>query len=64
MVNVESGQVDCARYGRRIEPGEKWHLDHDDLDPSKYIGASHVRCDCATATHRVKRNQRITSPNW
>jgi hypothetical protein len=25
----------------RSSLGERWHLDHDDIDKTKYIGASH-----------------------
>jgi hypothetical protein len=58
---VASGAVACARCGEPIEPSERWHLDHDDIDKTKYIGASHERCNCQTETHR---RTRITSRNW
>jgi hypothetical protein len=61
---VATGAVPCARCGELIERGEKWHLDHDDLDRSKYLGASHARCNCATSTHRAEREKRITSRAW
>jgi hypothetical protein len=48
---VESGRVRCARCGELIRPGERWDLDHDDLDPSRYLGASHSSCNRATLTH-------------
>jgi hypothetical protein len=36
---VAAGCVPCAGCGELIKPGEKWHLDHDDLDRTKYLGA-------------------------
>jgi hypothetical protein len=57
---VEAGCVRCARCGELIKPGEKWHLDHDDFDRSRYLGASHARCNCATAKHRARK----VSTDW
>ena len=62
---VASGAMSCARCGELIRQGEKWCLDHDDLDRSRYIGVSHARCNYQTSTHRVQREQqRITSREW
>jgi hypothetical protein len=55
---VDAGEVSCARCARRIAPGTPWHLDHDDRDRSRYLGASHQRCNTATASHRAKRTKR------
>jgi len=52
---VEAGLVDCARCGRRILPGQSWHLDHDDWDRRRYLGPSHVRCN-VTAPHQKRAN--------
>jgi hypothetical protein len=52
---VASGRVPCASCGELIKSGEPWHLDHDDLDQSKYLGVSHVHYNCRTSAHRVER---------
>ena len=43
---VEAGQVDCARCGRPIFPGQAFDLDHSD-DRLDYLGPSHVYCNRA-----------------
>jgi hypothetical protein len=48
-VQVQAGGVACARCSELIEPWENWDLDHDDDDPSRYLGPSHRRCNRATA---------------
>jgi hypothetical protein len=48
---VEAGRVTCARCGELIRPGQSWDLDHDDLDPSRYLGPSHSRCNRQTLLH-------------
>jgi hypothetical protein len=58
---VAAGCVPCAGCGELIKPGEKWHLDHDDVDRSRYLGVSHQRCNSATVTHR---RVRISSRDW
>jgi hypothetical protein len=35
----------CARCQQTILPGQEIHLDHDDTDPSRWIGFSHARCN-------------------
>jgi hypothetical protein len=46
--------VRCARRGELIEPGEKWDLGHDDLDPTLYSGPEHVRCNRAPRLGRCE----------
>ena len=41
---VATGRIPCARCGRRIEPQDRWHLDHSD-DRTGYLGPSHERCN-------------------
>jgi hypothetical protein len=54
---VALGDVACARCGRPIEPGSKWHLDHDDHDRSVYIGASHSYCNVRAAGRLAGRGR-------
>lgn len=57
-VLVRTGQAKCARCGGPIRPAEAWDLDHDDDDRSRYIGASHARCNRSTRGRRRKRHSR------
>jgi hypothetical protein len=41
---VATGQINCARCGKRISPLEEWHLDHTD-DRASYLGPSHALCN-------------------
>ncbi len=50
---VERGEAMCARCGGWIAPGTPWHLDHDDLDRSHYIGPSHEVCNLRAARRRA-----------
>jgi hypothetical protein len=43
--DVAAGQVDCARCGERILPGDDWDLGHVDGDKSAYAGPEHQRCN-------------------
>ena len=53
---VAAGFVDCWRCERRIEPGEPWHLGHDDHDRTVYRGPEHAACNTATSTHRKQQS--------
>jgi hypothetical protein len=60
---VERGEVACARCGRFIAPGSKWHLGHDHLSGG-YVGPEHARCNIAERNRRHNRKRRLTSRNW
>jgi hypothetical protein len=60
---VATGTVRCARCGVLIAPNEPWDLDHDDFDRTVYLGASHSRCNRATAG-RHGQPQRRWSREW
>jgi hypothetical protein len=53
---VRAGKVTCSRCGERIEPWQRWDLDHaDDGDPRSYLGPAHARCNRASVTHLKQR---------
>lgn len=47
---VAAGLVDCWRCRKRIKPGQKWDLGHDDADRNIVRGAEHMTCNRATQT--------------
>ena len=49
---VRAGHMPCARCGQPIEPGQDWHLDHND-DRSGYIGPSHAQCNTRAGGKRA-----------
>jgi hypothetical protein len=58
---IYSGEeVNCARCGYLILPGQAWDLGHVDGDKSRYQGPEHRRCNRATATHKAKRSRRTS----
>lgn len=42
---IKGGGVVCARCGLPILVGMDWDLGHDDLDPTRYLGPEHSRCN-------------------
>jgi hypothetical protein len=42
----------CVRCGRTMLPGQSVQLDHDDDDPTKYLGYSHQRCNASAGASR------------
>lgn len=57
---VDAGGATCARCGRAIAPGSRWHLDHAD-DRRGYIGVSHSYCN-TTAPNRRRGRRRYAQP--
>ena len=57
---VDAGQVICARCGERIQPGQRWCLDHADTahahQVGAYLGASHAWCN------QLARNRKPRPP--
>lgn len=49
---VRSGAAVCGRCGEPILPTERWDLDHDDDDRSRYLGASYRRCNRGRRTSK------------
>ena len=41
---VRAGNIDCARCGQRIAPGQPWDLGHTD-DRSAWTGPEHASCN-------------------
>jgi hypothetical protein len=58
---VQAGGVRCARCGKPIAPQQHWYLDHTD-DRIGYRGASHRRCNRATATHAAAARRAASAP--
>jgi len=63
---VARGEVDCARCGQTIWPGEAWDLGHVDGDKSRYAGPEHRSCNRvagakqgAALTNAKKRKRRV-----
>jgi len=50
---VDTGQINCWRCGKRILPGQKLHLGHNDKDRRKYNGPEHQACNVRAANYRM-----------
>jgi hypothetical protein len=50
-VNEAIGHL-CARCQRVMLPGQAVELDHDDQDPTKYVGYSHSSCNRSAGASR------------
>ncbi len=49
--------TDCARCGEvMLKPG-KIHLDHDDTDPTRYLGFSHDHCNLLAGARKGRARQ-------
>lgn len=42
---VDAGAGECWRCGKPINPGDEWHLGHDDHDRTKYRGIECPPCN-------------------
>lgn len=49
---VDAGEVACARCGKLIIPRSRWHLGHDHVSGTGYIGPEHERCSIADRNRR------------
>jgi hypothetical protein len=49
---VNAGKATCCRCHQPIEPGEEWHLDHND-DRNGYAGVAHAPCNLAAGADKV-----------
>lgn len=49
---VATGNVRCARCHQPNPSGADWHLDHDDNDRTKYIGASCAHCNLSATVKK------------
>lgn len=45
----------CSRCGQPIQHGQAWHLDHDDVDRTKYLGPAHATCNERAGKHKAER---------
>jgi hypothetical protein len=63
---VERGEVACCLpyCGHVIVPGEAWDLAHDPMDPSRWLGPAHARCNRNTTLERRLRGRRPGGWRW
>ena len=62
---VAAGVLDCARCGKRIEPGEPFDLGHLDGEKTRYSGVVHSHCNRrAGAIAGNAKRTRLTSRQW
>ena len=52
-LEVQGGNMACARCGELIQPNTAWHLDHDDEDRGTYLGPSHAFCNVSAGGKRA-----------
>ena len=50
---IEFGLVQCSRCELVIQPGDDWHLDHDDEDRRRYRGPSHAACNMSAGGRKA-----------
>ena len=62
---VERGEVCCCcGCGTMILPGEPWHLGHDRVDPSRYLGPMLEAHNCNTSLEKKLRGRRRARRRW
>jgi len=62
---MDAGEIFyCWRDGKPIQPGEPWHLGHDDNDRTKYNGPEHQACNTGAPHRKSHINPCDTSRNW
>ncbi len=49
---VDAGQATCWRCGQPIQPGQPWHLGHND-QRTGYNGPEHQACNVRAANYRM-----------
>jgi hypothetical protein len=54
---VNAGLANCTRCGLPIAPSAPWHLDHSDVDRSRYIGVAHATCNLKAAAQKARALQ-------
>jgi hypothetical protein len=57
-VRVQAGLESCTRCGEPIEPGTRWHLDHDDATGA-HRGAAHASCNAAAGGAKSNLDARM-----
>ena len=56
---VNTGKATCVRCNEPIDPGDDWHLDHNDSRDG-YLGVSHARCNLRDGANKTNDNARPT----
>lgn len=59
---VATGTINCSRCHKPIQPGQAWHLDHDD-DRIHYLGPAHARCNTAAGGQRSGQVRAARTPS-
>lgn len=52
---VDAGVAYCWRCRGWIAPGSRWHVGHDDDDPTMYRGPEHASCNLKAAARKGSR---------
>jgi hypothetical protein len=58
---VKAGTASCTRCGQPVLPSQRWHLDHSDVDRSRYIGVAHAICNVVAAAKKARAVQTGTT---
>jgi DNA-directed RNA polymerase subunit RPC12/RpoP len=58
---VDAGAGECWRCGKPVNPGDVWHLGHDDIDRNKYRG---IECPQCNTKAGGKNGAAVTNAKW
>lgn len=61
---ASEGQLPCTRCGHPVYPTDRWDLDHNDLDRSRYDGIAHMSCNRAAGARNSNAKQRGKLQTW
>ena len=54
---VNTGKATCCRCNEPIDPGDDWHLDHNDARDG-YLGVSHATCNLRDGANKTNGKRR------
>lgn len=55
---VDAGVGECWRCGKAVEPGDEWHLGHDDVDREVWRG---IECPPCNLEHGGRKGALVTN---